>query len=66
MIDNPFTPARKAFLAEEHAREVEQRIADEAKRRTAVRAKTAHLKAMREARDATLRQQKQAKKQSKP
>jgi hypothetical protein len=58
--------ARKAFLVNERAREAAQRVTDEAKHRTAMRAKTARLKALREAREAATHLEEQAKKQDKP
>jgi hypothetical protein len=47
--------ARKVFLRDEHDRQIEQRIADEAKRQADTAAKTAKLRALRLAKEATER-----------
>jgi alkylhydroperoxidase family enzyme len=55
--------ARKAFQADERARQAEQRIAEEEKRRADLSAKTARLRALREARDAAIRREEQVTQQ---
>ncbi len=63
-------PTRTAILAKERELEAERGIADETERLSGLKAKTKRLKAMREARDAALREairkEAQAKKQAKP
>ena len=54
--------AQKAFLADERTRAAEQRIADEEKRKADLSAKTARLRALREARDAAHREEKEVRK----
>ena len=54
--------ARKAFLADERTREAEQRVADEEKRKADLSAKTVRLRALREARDAAHREEKEVRK----
>jgi hypothetical protein len=56
------TPAEKA---EERAREAERGIADEAQRLSSLHARTKRLRALREARDAAMREEEQARKQGK-
>ena len=47
--------ARQAFLKDERDRQIEQRIADEAKRQTDTAAKTARLRELRLAKEAAQR-----------
>ena len=54
--------ARKAFLADERTREAEQRVADEEKRKADLSAKTVRLRALREARDAAHREEREVRK----
>jgi len=54
--------AQKAFLADERTRAAEQRIADEEKRKADLSAKTVRLRALREARDAAHREEKEVRK----
>ena len=54
--------AQKAFLADERTRAAEQRVADEEKRKADLSAKTARLRALREARDAAHREEKEVRK----
>ena len=54
--------AQKAFLADERTRAAEQRIADEEKRKAYLSAKTVRLRALREARDAAHREEKEVRK----
>jgi hypothetical protein len=54
--DEAKNAARKAFLKEERALQVEQGIADEVKRKADNSAKTIKLRGLREARDATDRE----------
>jgi len=56
--------AQKAFRADERARQAGQRIAEEEKRRADLSAKTARLRALREARDAAIRREEQPTKQT--
>ena len=54
--------AQKVFLADERTRAAEQRVADEEKRKADLSAKTARLRALREARDAAHREEKEVRK----
>ena len=54
--------AQKAFLADERTRAAEQRVTDEEKRKADLSAKTARLRALREARDAAHREEKEVRK----
>jgi len=54
--------AQKAFLADERTRAAEQRVADEEKRKADLSAKTVRLRALREARDAAHREEKEVRK----
>ena len=54
--------AQKAFLADERTRAAEQRVTDEEKRKADLSAKTVRLRALREARDAAHREEKEVRK----
>jgi len=54
--------AHKAFQADERTRAAEQRVTDEEKRKADLSAKTARLRALREARDAAHREEKEVRK----
>ena len=54
--------AQKAFLTDERTRAAEQRVADEEKRKADLSAKTVRLRALREARDAAHREEKEVRK----
>ena len=54
--------AQKVFLADERTRAAEQRVADEEKRKADLSAKTVRLRALREARDAAHREEKEVRK----
>ena len=54
--------AQKAFLADERTRAAEQRVADEEKRKADLSAKTVRLRALREARDAAHREEREVRK----
>ena len=53
--------ARKAFLAEEHARKAKRGVSDETERPSSLHAKTARLKDLREAGNAAARKRGAAK-----
>ena len=54
--------AQKAFLADERTRAAEQRVADEEKRKADLCEKTVRLRALREARDAAHREEREVRK----
>ena len=54
--------AQKAFQVDERTRAAEQRVADEEKRKADLSAKTVRLRALREARDAAHREEKEVRK----